>query len=90
MNTVSKADHNQREIVEALRKAGATVLHLHTVGRGCPDILAGYDGEDYLIEIKMPGGVLTPDQAEFFRTWQGHAYVVRSADEALRLIGVKA
>ena len=48
-------DANQPEIVAALRAAGATVQHLHEVGQGCPDILAGFRGRNYLIDkyLKM-------------------------------------
>lgn len=32
-------------------------------------------------------GTLTPDEETFFQTWNGHAVVVRTADEALRAVG---
>jgi hypothetical protein len=66
------------------------VVHLHNVGQGIPDLLVSTADDMYLLEVKMPGGVLTPSQAKFFREWKHGAHVVRSADEALRLIGVKA
>jgi len=47
-----RVDANQKEIVKALRDRGASVLHLHQVGGGCPDILVGYAGYNFLIEIK--------------------------------------
>lgn len=30
----ARVDQNQAEIVAALRKAGASVQHLHTIGKG--------------------------------------------------------
>jgi hypothetical protein len=48
----AKVDANQREVVAALRGAGATVQLLHAVGEGCPDLLVGYRGGNYLLEVK--------------------------------------
>lgn len=91
-----RVDGNQREIVEALRKAGATVTQTHIVGHGFPDIAVGWfnpetgRAETTLIEIKMPGGSFTPDELAWGRAWVGTYYVVRSVSEALEVIGVYA
>ena len=45
-------DANQTAIVEALRKVGAVVVHLHTVGGGVPDLLVGWRGSWLLAEVK--------------------------------------
>lgn len=71
-----QVDSNQVEVVAALRAAGATVLHLHEVADGCPDLLIGIAGINALIEIKdghKPPSAqrLTPDQVSFHRTWRG-------------------
>jgi Holliday junction resolvase len=94
MKYAAKADDNQREIVRALRDAGATVMHLHTVGGGCPDICVGYRGGNYLIEIKdgsKPPSAqrLTPAQVDWHRDWRGRAAVVNSVEAALKVIGVE-
>ena len=47
-----KVDSNQTRVVKALRELGATVQHLHAVGKGCPDIVVGYKNRNYLLEIK--------------------------------------
>ena len=47
----SKVDSNQPEIVEALRKHGATVLHTHSL-KNAFDILVGFNGNLFMIEIK--------------------------------------
>lgn len=39
-----RVDRNQAEIVKALREAGASIAHLHTIGHGVPDILVGVQG----------------------------------------------
>lgn len=83
-----RVDENQPDIVAALRAVGATVQHLHEVGGGCPDILVGYRGANYVIEIKNTRGKLTPREAAWHGAWRGQVAVVRSVDEALSVIGV--
>ena len=90
----AKVDANQREVVKALRKAGATVQHLHAVGAGCPDLLVGYKGGNHLVEVKdghKPPSArkLTPDQVVWHRDWRGNAHVVKSVTEALAVLGIE-
>jgi len=82
-----RVDDNQREIVKALRECGADVFLLHEVGKGFPDIIVGIRGANYLMEIKSEKGKLTPAEIEFFDTWRGQKALVRSVDEALRVMG---
>lgn len=91
MRRAAKVDANQREIVAALRAAGCTVQHLHTVGKGCPDILVGYRGTNLLLELKderkpKSARKLTPDEADWHAKWQGQVCVVESIDAALDLV----
>lgn len=88
MRWAAKVDANQAEIVAALRQAGASVLLLHRVGQGCPDIAVGYRGRTYFMEIKTEKGRLTPAEAEFMSNWQGRYVVVRTPEEALKAIGL--
>ena len=44
MRRAAAVDANQTAIIRALRKAGVSVQPLHTVGQGCPDIIAGFRG----------------------------------------------
>ena len=81
MRRAARVDRNQKEIVEHLRKKGATVQPLHTVGRGCPDLLVGYAGTNYLIEVKdgdKPASQrkLTPDEDAWHYMWMGQVAVV--------------
>ena len=83
-----RADENQAEIVSALRQLGATVVILSQVGGGCPDILVGYRGESYLMEIKGPRGRLSKKQVEFHKSWRGgEISVIRSVGQAIKTIG---
>jgi hypothetical protein len=83
-----RVDHNQAEIVAALRAAGATVTDLHTLGRGCPDLLVGYGAVNYLIEVKSDHGRLTPAEAAWLGSWRGQSAVVTDVTQALAVIGI--
>lgn len=93
MRRAAKVDANQAEIVAALRAVGATVQPLHAVGQGCPDLLVGYRGQNYLLEVKdgsKPPSArkLTPDQVSWHDTWRGRAAVVASVDEAFAAVAI--
>jgi len=87
----AKVDANQQDIVNALRKAGASVQFLHGVGGGCPDILVGFRGQNLLMEIK--DGAKSPSrqkltewQEKWGVSWNGQACVVSSEEEALAVL----
>jgi hypothetical protein len=82
----ARVDANQAAIVAALRKIGATVELLHSVGDGVPDLLVGHRCENYLIEVKTPKGRKNKRQEAWHRDWRGNSFVVRSVDEALRIV----
>ena len=91
MRRAAKVDANQAEIVQALRQIGATVQSLAAVGNGCPDLLVGFRGKNWLLEIKdgnKPPSAqkLTPDQVEWHRVWAGHVVVVNSVESAIAAI----
>jgi len=90
-----KTDDNQAEIVQSLRKIGASVQDLSGVGGGCPDLLVGFRGVNYLMEIKRntERGVVKPSesklnarQVEWHGVWNGQVCVVRTPEEAINLI----
>jgi hypothetical protein len=49
----AKVDENQPAIVKALRKIGAVVLLTHQI-KNAFDILVGYKGKLFIMEIKSP------------------------------------
>ncbi len=88
MRRAAKVDANQSEIVDALRRAGASVELLHQVGAGCPDILVGFRGFNYLFEIKVAKEKLNDLQQSWHLQWRGpKPQVVRGPHDALALIG---
>lgn len=94
MRRAAKIDANQAEIVDALRKAGATVQSLAAVGNGVPDLLIGFRGITVLAEVKdglkpPSGQSLTPLQMEWHRNWNGGTLcVVNDVESALRILKV--
>ena len=83
-----KIDVNQPAIVKALRKEGFSVAITSALGSGFPDIVAGKDGRNYLLEIKNGNGGLTDDEKEFSGAWQGQYAIVRNVEEAYAACGV--
>jgi len=77
-----RLDANHAEIRAALERVGATV-----VPDGPTDLIVGFRGANYLIEVKTEKGKLRPTQDNFVRLWKGHVAVVRTVDEALKVIG---
>jgi Holliday junction resolvase len=93
MRRAAKVDANQAEIVKALRQVGASVQSLASTGKGCPDLLVGFRGVNWLLEIKDGQKVksarkLTDDQVVWHQTWRGRVYVVESVEQALEVIKV--
>jgi hypothetical protein len=86
---VKRTDHNQAEIAQALRALGASVAILAGVGGGVPDLLVGWRGQNYLLEVKNLDGRgkrLTLAEREFHETWRGQASIVESVDQAIELL----
>jgi hypothetical protein len=92
MRRDARTDVNQGNIVNALRDVGASVAVTSALGSGFPDIVVGFRGVNYLMEIKdgsKPPSKrrLTPKEKEFHDLWRGSVVVVNDIDEALRAIG---
>lgn len=74
----TKSDKNQKEIVEALRRLGASVFILDRP----VDLLVGVFGRTGLIEVKMEDGELTSSQKKFLKDWRGAMIpIVRSIED---------
>ena len=91
MRRAARIDANQPSIVEALRVIGATVEPIYMVGGGVPDLLVGYRGVNWLIEVKdgdKPPSRrrLTPDEQAWHDDWRGQVAVVNDAQEAIDVV----
>lgn len=90
----ARPDDNQDTIVKDLRAIGASVAVTSAAGDGFPDLVIGYQGKNYLLEVKdgnKPPSKqkLTPDQVRFHRDWRGSVFIANSPDQALALLGVE-
>ena len=86
MRYAARVDANQEQIVSALRAAGAYVWII-----GLPvDLLVGYKGHTFLMEVKDgPKKRLTKLQEGFFEGWSGSTLCrIDGPEAALRMIGV--
>jgi len=87
----AKTDASQAAIVERLRSIGVWVLHLHAIGKGCPDLLCWHRGRAFLLEVKEPGERPNQMQAEFMAACPMELHIARSPEEAvMAAIGVEA
>jgi len=87
----AKRDLGERAIIDALEAAGCTVQQLSI--KGVPDLLVGCNHwetglrTNYLMEVKGDKGKLTKDELEWIEAWRGQVHIVRSVEQALKIIG---
>jgi len=89
-----RTDDNHESVVRALRlilAKNGSVHDLSGAGRGTPDIMVGYQGRNFLFEIKdgtkSPSRrKLTPAQQRFHRGWRGQVDTIETAAEAMEVI----
>ena len=86
MRYAARVDATQEQIVSALRAAGAYVWIISLP----VDLLVGYNGQTYLVEVKScPQKRLTKLQQEFFAKWiGGRLERIEGPEQSLRMIGV--
>jgi hypothetical protein len=91
----------QKEIVKALNLLGFMVIHIpnqYSRGRirdagfvsGAPDLIVLKEGRVWFFEVKTKTGRVRPSQKLFAERLRQHGFeyfVVRSLDEALKIVG---
>ena len=92
MRRRARVDANQSDLTRQLRLIGASVQPLHYVGRGCPDLLVGWRGRNWLLELKDPekrpsARKLTEDEDRWHHGWRGQVAVVETLEDALAVLG---
>lgn len=92
MRRKGRVDANQAVIVQALRDIGASVAVTSSLGDGFPDLVVGFRGFNYLLEVKdgakpLSKRILTDDEQVFFDAWKGNYTIVHTVDNALVAIG---
>lgn len=93
MRYKARTDANQQAVIDMLRQVGASVQSLAAIGNGCPDLLVGYNGRTFLMEVKDGAKTasqirLTPDQVGWHQKWVGGSLsIVYGPEGALEVIG---
>lgn len=87
MRLRARVDDNQAAIVSGLRAAGCSVLCLHQIGKGVPDLIVGTRRGNLFLEVKdgsKPRSArrLTHDEECWHAGWLGPRDVVSSLAEA--------
>lgn len=90
MRRAAKIDRNQPEIVEIFERYGFSVQRAQAMGSGFPDLILGYGGRNYLVEVKdwqkKPSERKLNDlQREWHAAWKGQVCVVEAIDDAIKL-----
>lgn len=89
MRKYGRKDTNQTEIENVFRTYGFSVFDTSPLGGGFPDVVAGKDSDNYLIEVK--DGNKPPSQQKlsdaeikFHMKWRGNVHVINSVDQAIK------
>jgi hypothetical protein len=92
MSRIKKTDGNHLKLMEQIRQIpGASVVSIHTIGKGVPDLLLGFCKRTYLLEVKNPKlspskRKLTPDEEKFHQLWTGSVHVVETIQDVLNIL----
>lgn len=89
--TPRRVDANHAEVVAALRAIGATVLDIHDIGNGAPDLVVGFRAVNLLLKIKdgrkpVSARKLTEDEQKFFEEWRGPIHIVYGVADAIDVV----
>lgn len=72
-----RRDSNHEEVIGWYEELYCSVLDLHAVGFGCPDLAVGYGHTLIdLVEVKTTDGHLLPSQVTFRAHWRGAPIIV--------------
>lgn len=83
-----RVDQSQKDIIAALEQMGATVEVIRSLKAGCPDLLVGYWGINFLVECKTPKtGRLSDAQKEWATRWRGDPpKVLKTVDDTIAFV----
>lgn len=82
-------DTNHYTIVHTLKYHGVMVADLSQAGSGVPDLLCGYRGVLFCVEVKTATGTLSPLQRQWFDEWHEYpALVLRTPEDVVHVMGV--
>jgi hypothetical protein len=76
-----RPDANHGDVVSSYEQLFCSVVDLHAVGFGCPDLMIGCSGLTELAEVKTEEGDLLPSQITFQKSWRGSKVVIIRTQE---------
>lgn len=82
MRRAARIDANQPEIVKGLRKMGAGVTSMASLGGGVSDLLVSFRQLWYVMEVKTEDGTHTTDQLRWIGEQKAPVYTVKSLEQA--------
>lgn len=89
---IRRTDANHKQILQLLKRIpNLSVFSTHILGKGFPDIVIGYKGINYLVEIKDGNKVksqkkLTEAETKFHEQWKGQIMIAENIDEILKIL----
>lgn len=83
--SLGRRDANEAQIVLALQQAGCDV---HYMVNAPWDITVGRGSQSFLLELKTRSGKVKESQEKFLAHWRGHYAICRTAEQALRAVGL--
>lgn len=78
----ARRDANEPEIITEFERLGAQVIR---IDEPC-DLIVGYKGHCYLVEVKTEKGKLTATQEKFTKEWRHGFHIVRSTKDVQEFI----
>ena len=78
-----KLDNNHRQIKNELEQCYIKIVDLAGVGDDVPDLLVARRGINLLVELKSPGGKLSPGQYEFILQWPAPVMVADCIEQII-------
>jgi hypothetical protein len=86
---IRRADSNQSAINCELRSLSYETQLIHTIGKGCPDIIVPGFWRNWIFEIKAKDGKMTDDELVWHSNWiehKGQVAPVYSTEEIIDYI----
>lgn len=86
MRKRGRVDLAQAATVKALRDIGVSVAVTSVLGNGFPDLVWSYHGVTGMLELKTGSEPLTEAEKDFHARWGGFIPIVRTPEEAQRVV----
>ena len=89
-----RIDGNARLVIDCLRVNGVSVQSVHASNSGVPDLLCGFMGRNYLVEVKpesrsKAANAPRASQVAWAAAWRGSKpFVVHNAAESFELVAL--